>query len=59
MAAERARGYSLERLLSRDGPITRVAELVPGSNLLAAGVHILNGDTETRPYGLSMAFGCS
>lgn len=29
LAAERARGYSLERLLSKDGAITRVAELAP------------------------------
>ena len=54
VAAERARGYSLERLLSRDGPITRVAELVPGSNLLAAGVHILNGDTERCARALNL-----
>eukprot|EP00438_Fugacium_kawagutii_P011525 Skav230133 [mRNA] locus=scaffold1301:49487:50927:+ [translate_table: standard] len=48
VAAERARGYSLQRLFSRDGAVTRVAELLPGSNLLAAVMHKMNGDTETR-----------
>ena len=47
VAAERARGYSLEKLLSRDGAFTRVAELLPGSNLLAAWMHKMNGDSET------------
>ena len=48
LAAERARGYSLQKLFSRDGAATRVAELVPVSNLLAAAVHGFNGDKDTR-----------
>ncbi len=53
VAAERARGYSLEKLLSRDGAFTRVAELLPGSNLLAAWMHKMNGDSETYPQKLN------
>ena len=56
LAAERAKSYSLERLLSSDGAITRVAELVPGSNLFAAWVHKMNGDSEAQPTILGPCF---
>jgi len=54
VAAERARGYSLEKLLSRDGAFTRVAELLPGSNLLAAWMHKMNGDSERMARALNL-----
>mmetsp|Transcript_24765 Transcript_24765/g.70696 ORF Transcript_24765/g.70696 Transcript_24765/m.70696 type:complete len:608 (-) Transcript_24765:158-1981(-) len=35
-AAERARARSLQKYLSKDGALTKAANLIPGSNLLAA-----------------------
>ncbi|CAE7244867.1 odh [Symbiodinium natans] len=54
LAAERARGYSLAKLLSKDGAITRVAELVPGSNLVAVLGHYMNGDKERAARAMNL-----
>jgi len=54
LAAERARGYSLARLLSKDGAITRMAELVPGTNVVAALAHSMNGDRERVERALNL-----
>jgi hypothetical protein len=50
VAAERARGYSLQKLFGPDGAVTRAAELVPGLNFFPAGFHWMNGDRETQPH---------
>lgn len=42
-AEERARAYSLEKYLGKDGALVKVAELLPGSNLVASAVLDLRG----------------
>lgn len=53
-AAERARARSLSRMLSRDGAVMQIAELMPGSNLLAAAVHAGSGDNQRALVALWM-----
>jgi len=43
-AAERARGFTLQQLLSKDGTFTKLAELLPAANLIAAAVHEVSGN---------------
>jgi len=54
LAAERARSYGLQKLLSKDGAITRVAELLPGSNLVAAAIHGMSGNRNEAIRALSL-----
>jgi len=42
--AERARAFSLQRMISKQGAITKLAELVPGLNLVPAAINELSGD---------------
>eukprot|EP00930_Biecheleria_cincta_P018200 TRINITY_DN14259_c0_g1_i1.p1 TRINITY_DN14259_c0_g1~~TRINITY_DN14259_c0_g1_i1.p1 ORF type:complete len:787 (-),score=128.82 TRINITY_DN14259_c0_g1_i1:76-2436(-) len=54
LAEERARAYSAQKLLSKDGVITRMAELLPVSNLFAAAFHEMNGDTDRASRALDL-----
>ncbi|CAJ1402478.1 unnamed protein product [Effrenium voratum] len=42
-AEERARAFSLQKHLSKDGALVKLAELLPGSNLIASAVLDLQG----------------
>lgn len=53
-AEERARAFSLSKMLSKDGAITKLAELLPVSNLLAAGVLELKGEREEAAKALDI-----
>lgn len=44
--AERARAYSLRKLVGEHGALTKLAELIPGTNLVAAAMHEMSGDHE-------------
>jgi len=57
MAAERARAHTLQKLLSKDGAITRLAELLPVSNLFAAAMHGLSGNREEALRALDLMEG--
>mmetsp|Transcript_148081 Transcript_148081/g.261088 ORF Transcript_148081/g.261088 Transcript_148081/m.261088 type:complete len:742 (+) Transcript_148081:116-2341(+) len=46
VSAERASARTLTRLFSKDGAVTKVAELLPGSNLVAAAIHKLAGNDD-------------
>lgn len=52
-AAERARAYSLRKLVGKNGAITKVAELLPGTNLIAALALELRGDTSEASRALN------
>lgn len=54
LAEERARSYSVQKLLSKDGAITKMAELLPVSNLFAAAVHEMNGDADRATRALDL-----
>lgn len=54
LSAERASARTLTRLFSKDGAVTRVAELLPGSNLVAAAVHAMNGNHNEAERALNL-----
>merc|ERR1719460_1266346 len=54
MAAERARARTLPRLLSKDGAVTKVTELIPGANIVAAMMHEMNGNHDEAKRALNI-----
>lgn len=52
--AERARAFSLARLVDTNGAILKLAELLPGTNVVAALVHELRGDQEEAVRALNI-----
>lgn len=53
-AEERARAFSLKKLISRDGAITKLAVLLPGSNLVAAALLEIKGDHKAAEDALNI-----
>lgn len=53
-AAERSRAFSLEKLLSQDGAVNKVAKLLPGSNLVSAAVLELYGNHDEAMRALDI-----
>lgn len=53
-AEERARAHSLEKYMSKDGALVKVAELLPGSNLLASAVLDLRGHHSEAAQALDL-----
>eukprot|EP00930_Biecheleria_cincta_P035130 TRINITY_DN24195_c0_g1_i1.p1 TRINITY_DN24195_c0_g1~~TRINITY_DN24195_c0_g1_i1.p1 ORF type:complete len:692 (-),score=144.42 TRINITY_DN24195_c0_g1_i1:265-2340(-) len=53
-AEERARAHSLEKYLSKDGALVKVAELLPGSNLIASAVLDLRGHHSEAAQALDL-----
>lgn len=54
VSAERASARTLGRLFSADGAVTKVAELLPGSNLVAAAMHALNGNHDRAERAVNL-----
>lgn len=52
--AARAQARTLEQLLSKDGALTKLAEALPGTNLVAALVQDLNGNKEEAKRALNL-----
>lgn len=52
--AERARAFSLQRMVGRRGAITKLAELLPGTHLVAAALAELKGDREEAIRALNL-----
>eukprot|EP00931_Biecheleriopsis_adriatica_P085663 TRINITY_DN6039_c0_g1_i2.p1 TRINITY_DN6039_c0_g1~~TRINITY_DN6039_c0_g1_i2.p1 ORF type:complete len:765 (+),score=108.41 TRINITY_DN6039_c0_g1_i2:188-2296(+) len=52
--AERARAFSLQRMVGRRGAITKLAELLPGTHLVAAALAELKGDREEALRALNL-----
>lgn len=53
-AEERARAFSLQKHLSKDGALTKLAELLPGSNLLAAAMLHIRGHHREAQEALNL-----
>ncbi|CAE7774226.1 DUSP13 [Symbiodinium pilosum] len=53
-AEERARAYSLQRYLGKDGALVKVAELLPGSNLIASAMLDLRGHHQEAQEALNL-----
>ncbi|CAE8737650.1 unnamed protein product, partial [Polarella glacialis] len=53
-AEERARAHSLQKHLSKDGALVKLAELLPGSNLIAATVLDFQGHHEEAEHALDL-----
>jgi len=53
-AEERARAFSLQKHLSKDGALTKLAELLPGSNLLAAAMLHMQGHHREAQEALNL-----
>lgn len=54
VAAERARAFSLSRLMGKDGALTRIAELFPGSNLVTAAFHEALGNHKEAQRAINL-----
>lgn len=52
-AAERSKMYTVEELFSKDGTMTRVAELLPGSNIVVAAMQEMSGNREEAKRALN------
>jgi len=53
-AEERARAFSLQRYLAKDGALVKVAELLPGSNLIASAMLDLRGHHQEAQEALNL-----
>lgn len=53
-AEERARAFSLQKHLSKDGALTKLADLLPGSNLLAAAMLHIRGHHREAQEALNL-----
>ena len=56
--AERARAFSLHRMVGRQGAITHLAQLLPGTNLIAALLAEAKGDRKEAKKAMNLLKSC-